>query len=539
MITFSKLLNALFGTRTPTDLARSSQSQWDAWLQPIIELHPGDVATEAAHVGEDPGYDDGFLAIKEQVAKLSDVNDTLIIDTAERLLKHSAKDARVAVYYVYGRMRRDGAQGVAEGFELLSALIDRFDMDLLPARAETRKSALEWLAGATFADRLDRVQGLTSDLLERALSALALITERTAEWPDNARPQLGALYRRFEGRIESPSASDNASNNVPKASPFGASTAAILPSSTEVSSTRDLLDRARQMAVFLREQPQGYLAAYRLMRCIRWDTLTEVPPCDPTSKTRLVPPRAELRAQLKRLLMQKQWLELLDRVELAFAEGANHFWLDLQYYAFVAQEQAGSEYAPVRDLAATDCALMLERLPGFHLLSFSDGTPFADDSTLEWIARYATVRDIDRGETVVPVAAQSANTDWADTETKANNLASKEGLDSAFSFLQRLPAQEGHRDRFVRQLVMARVAERAERPDTALHLLSSVDTAARRFELAVWEPSLAFEAKQHLMRLLKVRMTRKDADKPALAQRIDTLIVELTTIDAARAVALD
>jgi hypothetical protein len=30
MITFSKLLNALFGTRTPSDLARSSQSQWDA-----------------------------------------------------------------------------------------------------------------------------------------------------------------------------------------------------------------------------------------------------------------------------------------------------------------------------------------------------------------------------------------------------------------------------------------------------------------------------------------------------------------------------
>jgi type VI secretion system protein VasJ len=110
MITFSKLLNALFGTRTPSELARSSQSQWDAWLQPIIELHPGDVATEAAHVGEDPGYDDGFLAIKEQVAKLSDVNDTLIIDTAERLLKHTAKDARVAVYYVYGRMRRDGAR---------------------------------------------------------------------------------------------------------------------------------------------------------------------------------------------------------------------------------------------------------------------------------------------------------------------------------------------------------------------------------------------------------------------------------------------
>jgi type VI secretion system protein VasJ len=306
-----------------------------------------------------------------------------------------------------------------------------------------------------------------------------------------------------------------------------------------VASSRDLLDRARQMALFLREQPQGYLAAYRLMRCIRWDTLTEVPPCDPTSKTRLVPPRAELRAQLKRLLAQKQWLELLDRVELAFAEGANHFWLDLQYYAFVGQEQAGGDYAPVRDLAATDCALMLERLPGFHLLAFSDGAPFADDTTLEWITRYATVRDLERGETVMPVAAQSANTDWTETEAKAIDLAIEQGLDSAFQWLQKLPAQDGERDRFVRQMVMARVAERAERPDTALHLLTTLNAAANKFELPTWEPALAFEAKQQLMRLLKVRMARKDADKPALAERIDTLTGELTAIDPARAVALN
>jgi type VI secretion system protein VasJ len=58
-------------------------------------------------------------------------------------------------------------------------------------------------------------------------------------------------------------------------------------------------------------------------------------------KTRLIAPRAELQTQLKRLMLQKQWPELLDRIEQAFAEGANHFWLDLQYYAFVGQEQAG------------------------------------------------------------------------------------------------------------------------------------------------------------------------------------------------------
>ena len=108
---------ALFGSRTPSFLARSTQARWDAWLRPV---------SGAAPTGTDPGYDDDFLAIKEEVAKLSDIDDARIVDTTERLLKHTAKDARVAVYYVYGRMRRDGAEDVAEGFELLSALIDRF-----------------------------------------------------------------------------------------------------------------------------------------------------------------------------------------------------------------------------------------------------------------------------------------------------------------------------------------------------------------------------------------------------------------------------
>jgi type VI secretion system protein VasJ len=521
----TNLLSTLFGARPPSDLARSTQGRWDDWLRPV---------SEGAPIGADPGYDDDFLAIKEEVAKLSDVDDTLIVDIAERLLKQSAKDVRVAVYYVYGRMRRDGAEGVASGFELLSALVDRFGDALMPARAETRKAALEWLAGGTFADRLDRVQGLSDALLERTLSALALITERTAQWPAAARPELDPLFRRFESRVETPLPSVGA-NSGPSS---GGASATTLPAAAEISSTRELLDRARQMAQFLRDQPQGYLAAYRLMRCVRWDTLTEVPPHEVSGKTRLVAPRAELRVNLKRLMLQKQWPELLDRVEAAFAEGANHFWLDLQYYAFSAQERAGGEYAQIRELVATDCALMLERLPGLDQLAFSDGSPFADDATLEWIARYATVRDVERGEAVVPVSVSSVNTDWAETEAQAFDLASQEGLGAAFAWLQRLPAQDGERDRFVRHLVMARVAERAERPDTAMHLLSTLDIAAQRFQLAAWEPSLAFETKHHLLRLLKIRMNRKEADKPALATHIDALMGELTAIDPARAVTL-
>jgi type VI secretion system protein VasJ len=316
---------------------------------------------------------------------------------------------------------------------------------------------------------------------------------------------------------------------------------ATLAGSATVASTSDLLDRARHMAQFLREQPHGYLAAYRLMRCVRWDTLTEVPPHEASGKTRLVAPRAELRANLKRLVLQKQWPELLERIESAFAEGANHFWLDLQYYAFTAQEHAGGEYARVRELVATDCALMLERLPGLERLSFTDGSPFADDTTLEWIARHATVRDVEKGEMVGPISVGSADNDWVETESQADDLATTQGIEAALSWLQRLPThggEHGEREHFLRQFVMARVAERAQRPDTALHLLASLDEFTRRFQLAAWEPSLAFEVKLQLLKLLKIRVNRKDADKTTIAARIDSLTAELTAIDPARAVVL-
>jgi type VI secretion system protein VasJ len=85
---------------------------------------------------------------------------------------------------------------------------------------------------------------------------------------------------------------------------------------------------------------------------------------------------------------------------------------------------------------------------------------------------------------------------------------------------------------------MARVAERADRADTALHLLSALETSTQRYQLANWEPSLVFEVKQQLLRLLRVRLTRKDADKATLSARIEALAGDLTVIDPARAVAV-
>lgn len=523
-----ELFRSLFPAREDADeLARARLDTWASWLLPL----PGE-----GGMGRDPGYEDAFFTLKDEAGKLSGIDDGLIVRSCEQLLKETGKDLRVAGYYAFARLREDGPAGFADGLELSAALVDRFGESVLPARPEARKGALEMLSTTRVLELLESRGEFAPVDLERALAALDVLVTLTGAWSESARPNLQPLVSRFERR-------DGVTGSVEMDSAQAALPVTASASSGSITSTRDLLDQARTMATWLRDQENGYLSSVRLVRSVRWDTLHEAPPSDPASHTRLMGPRAELRAQMKRLVLQKQWHELLERVEGAFMEGVNHLWFDLQYFQHVALDHTGAPYNAWRELLRADFALFLERLPGIERLSFNDGTPFADDSTLEWIARHAVVRDLEAGESVapLPVSADSedGNTgDWPEIEAQARDLAAHDGIEAAFAWLDALPGMKTDRHRYLQRLVMARLADHTGRPDTALALLTELDALARTLPLTRWEPALAFEVKQQLVRAFKAMSSRKDADKPALARRIGELQAELTVLDPARALTL-
>ncbi|MDR0243577.1 MAG: type VI secretion system protein TssA [Burkholderia sp.] len=523
----SGLLKALFPSRDPEQLTRSRLEVWDGWLQPPSPDNA---------IGRDPGYEDAFFELKDEANKLSGIDDSLIVRSCEQLIKETGKDLRLAGYYAGARLRQDGPTGFADGLELAAALVDRFADAVLPTRAEAKKGALEMLATARTIELLDSRGEFAPADLERALAALDVLVSRTATWPEPSRPNLQPLISRFERKDESQRRVD-----PDTATPQAVATA--FASAGTIVSTRDLLDQARTMSVWLRDQENGYLPSVRLVRSVRWDTLHEVPPADAALHTRLMAPRGELRQQMKRLVLQKQWHELLERVEGAFMEGVNHLWFDLQYFQHVALDHVGTPYNTWRELLRADFALFLERLPGIERLAFNDGTSFADDTTLEWIARHAVVRDLDAGEGVAPLPVSAdiedgSTGDWPEIEVQARELAGRESVEAAFGWLEALPGLRTERHRYLQRLVMARLADHAGRADTALALLAELDTAAGSLPLVRWEPSLVFEVKHQLIRVLKAMANRKDADKPLLARRIGELQSELIVLDPARALTL-
>ena len=511
---------------TQAQEAQSRLALWDNWLKPVSENQP---------TGDDPGYDDDFQQMREEVNKLSGADTGLICQLAEKLLIATSTDIRVATYYTWARLHRDGEAGLADGLELLAGLIQRFGAQLHPQRERSRKAALEWLASNRMLDSLLLYPEVTKTEAGRIAGALWLIEQAVEHTAADDSPQLGALYGALETRLLKSGGVDavvpqNVSEGSPATPSFGS-----VPPLMGIASGQELLTQARTLADYLRSQPDGWLAAHRLIKNLRHDTLHQLPPLSADGKTRIEPPKPEQRAQLKRLYLQQSWRELMEEADSLLSRGANHLWLDVQWYLHQALLKSGREAEAA--IIQTDLKGVLSRLPGLETLAFNDGTPFADDVTLNWIEQQ--VMDAPAGWGNDNTAA-SANDDDGILllEPEALTLADSDGPDAALAWLQARPGIATPRSRWLLRLLMARIAEQTGRNELALHLLSELDSLSTTLTLTQWEPGLLFEVKARGLKLLRMKAGRSEAEKIRLQPEMDALLAGLIALDPARAAVL-
>lgn len=529
MTTLQKLVQTCAtDENTLLSLARTHAADWERWLMPIS----GD-----AVAGEDPGYDDDFQIIREEVNKLSGIDTGLICQLAEKLLTSVCKDLRVVTFYIWARLHQDGERGLAEGLELLAAMLARFGTQLHPRRDRSRKSALEWLGSSRVTDSLSLYPEVDMSVMQRITGALLLSKQTLLTEGDDTQPPFAGLYYALENRLIQ---SGGASSLVPQTSSEDNPTSPIMTTSAPmmkaVTSGRDLLDQAKVLAKYLRDQPGGWLAGHHLMKSVRWDTLTGLPPLDASGRTRLLPPKPDHKAHLKRLYLQKSWAELLEQTDKLLAQGVNHLWLDVQWYAGQALMNLDSDSVRA-DILCRDLKGLLARLPGLETLAFDDGTPFADEVTLNWINE-KVLDDISGWKDEPVMVASSAGDDVLSLEPEILAKADSEGIEVALKWLQTRPGYTSYREQWLMRLLMARVAEQYGKNEMALHLLSELDGRARDLTLEQWAPEMMFEVKARRLRLLRAKAGRNDSDKARLQSEMEALLSGLIAIDPARAAVL-
>ncbi|MBX4652841.1 type VI secretion system protein TssA [Klebsiella michiganensis] len=482
--------------------ANDALSLWDNWLHPF---------TSDSETGDDPAYDDNFQLMREEINKLSGTDTALLCELAQKCLCECAKDIRVVTWYVQA---------------------------CHPRRPTARKAALEWLNSAKVIDALLLWPEVDSNDAGLTVGAINLLESTVADWPEAEKPSFAGLCTALENRLAR-------SGGMEALVPQNSSTQehgreAAHSDSLQLSavkSGRDLLDQTRLLSRWLSEQPQGWLASHRLIKTVRWDTVDLIPPLDSRGRTRLIPPKPEYRAQLKRLYLQKNWTELVEQASQMYCEGVNHFWLDLQWYLWQGLSHAGQPWDTWADSVLFDLRLLLKRLPGLEGLAWNDGTPFADEVTTAWNAEKVNEEGLLYGDEPATVV-NSQSDDVLLLESEAMEKGDAEGPEAALAWLQSRPGMDTPRHRWLIRLLMARVAEQYGRNDMALHLLGELTTSAPQLTLEEWEPALLFEVQARRLKLLRLKAGRSESDKARLMSEIDTLLAGLIAIDPARAMVL-
>ena len=535
MATAETLLNLCLpdATRRAALLVQTRQ-RLSLWLPWLTTLPNG--------AGDDPVCEDDFQLMREEINKLSGTDTDALCRLAESILTRHARDIRVVTWYTFARLHRDGDAGLTDGILLLVAMLSQAGVHCHPQRSTARLAALDWLNSEKVRDAFSRWPDVTREETACTAAALCLLETVLDSLPEAGRPAFTGLLSMLEtrlagsGGLDTPLAASRTGGAGDDSHTIPSSVKAV-PVAAAVNSEVELVRQLRVLSGWVVEQPQGWLAAHRMMKAARWDLVTHLPALDASGRTRLLPPKADYRAQLKRLYLQQSWTELAELVDVIFTEGGNRFWLDLQWYLWQGLSRAGSPGDQWADYILSDLRLLLKRLPGLETLAWSDGTPLADEATLNWIA--GQVNDEMPGFSDLPAVASVPQTDdILALEAEAMEKGDREGPETALGWLQSRPGMDSPRSRWLLRLLMARVAEQYGRNELALHLLGELTASAPQLTLSDWEPGLLFDVQARRLRLLRLKAGRSESDKARLTPEMDALLAGLIAIDPARAMVL-
>jgi type VI secretion system protein ImpA len=300
------------------------------------------------------------------------------------------------------------------------------------------------------------------------------------------------------------------------------------------SATASVVSAARYLR---RSEPQNP-ASYLLLRGFRWGEVR-------AGNTHLDPrlleaPSSQVRTQLKTLLLEAKWAQLLEAAESVMATPVGRGWLDLQRYAVSACEGLGGEYDAVAKAIRSELRALLTDIPDFVTASLMDDMPAANEETRQWLRSHGL--DGAQRPEVTMVDEQALG-----TKSNGQGRAPDRVLDRALAevragrpqrgiqfLMDELTQEKTPRARFLRRTQIARVMVDSGLDAIAVPILLELLALIDNHKLAEWE---AGDLVAEPMALL-YRCMGKLPDLTAGEHSKETLYPRICSLDPLQAMAL-
>ncbi|MGM0451985.1 MAG: type VI secretion system protein TssA [Thermodesulfobacteriota bacterium] len=260
-----------------------------------------------------------------------------------------------------------------------------------------------------------------------------------------------------------------------------------------LSSTLDILGRLSRY--YLNGNAANPLP-YRLNRIQAWLTIDSLPMVQEENKTPLPPPDPMIKNRLEQQIAERDYENAVISAEARLRE--HLFWLDLSRFSAQGLQALGDKYGAAREMLCQETAMFVKRLPGIENLAFSDGTPFCDAETRQWIK---TITGTGAAEAALAApagsTAQKADSRHAEIETEALELVQNKKVVEAVQLLQdSLASSASGRDALIFRIGLCRVLLDAGKVEPALPQLETLESLIQSHGIEDWEPDLALQGLQ-------------------------------------------
>jgi type VI secretion system protein ImpA len=358
-----------------------------------------------------------------------------------------------------------------------------------------------------FVDSAPNFIRLQDALSEVQRAARQLLTRKLELDPDP--PEL-------EPAVASPESSS------PPASAPSPATGAESPRAYEANSREGATAGAVSAARFLRGTEPKSPASYLLLRGFRWGEVRG--PGGRPDPRLLEAPSSSVRTQLRSLLLEAKWAQLLEAAEAVMATPVGRGWLDLQRYAISACEGLGSEYEPVARAIRGALRALLADVPDLLTMSLMDDMPTANEETRQWLLSQG-LDGARRGEdeTIMASNGQSSLADktFDRAMTEVRGGRAQRGIQL---LMDELTHEKTPRARFLRRTQIARIMVENGLEPIAVPILLELLALIDNHKLAEWEAGeLVAEPMALLYRCIEKEQAAGEHSKESLYPRICSL----------------
>jgi type VI secretion system protein VasJ len=520
---------------------------FEALLLPISSEAPGGVEPR-----ETPQYEVVFAEVERLTSPSADRQpDWLKVETQSiELLKTVSKDFMVASWLSAAWVEKSGVEGLSAGLGLFSGLLNTYwDAGFPPVkRLRGRRNAVIW-----WTDRVTAWLNATTPA-PLAIEAHSLLVERSQEIDrrlaevDSEAPSLNELVNLIKRLdviepVAQPVTQDAGTNASAPAqaqqAAVGSSSmasavnpGAVIPSATvtgpqlgSLSKVANLDDWVSALAsVFgylgdasqkLAELDPYNALAIGLNRFGARGALLSLPQAQGQATLIAPPPIAEMQS----------FETVCDAGNpqgvASFCEGrlsTYPFWLDLDRQSALAYGAMGPAAATMRSAVIDEVLAFVKRLPGVERLTFSDGTPFADEATKAWITTCQAER-----------LGGGATDKFSEAKKQANESVGSGDSDAAVAALQDfLSNTRSGRDQFRARIALAELALGLKKDLDLQPLIDPLLDECERLNLMYWEPELALLAWN-----LKLRAARAAAKQLEDTQDLEKIAASQSAVQLA------